>query len=250
MRRMPFDLLLIFVKQPRPGGVKTRLAASLGAEAAAQLYRALAEEEVRLTAPKGDEYRRWLCFTPEEARAEIADWFPGEELLPQEGRDLGERMARAVDEAFRRGAGRVAVIGSDVPWVSREIVLEAFGALAGGAVALGPARDGGYYLIALARPEPRLFEGIAWSTPSVLSATVERAGALGLSVRLLDPLPDIDTTEDLEAERERLAPLLAGLPVLRAAIAAAAPPARPGCGAARQDGGAGKGPSSNGERSS
>jgi len=216
---MPSDLLLVFLKEPRPGAVKTRLATSLGAEAAAELYRALAEEEIRLTTPRGDEYRRRLCFTPVEARAEIQGWLPGEELRPQEGADLGERMARAIDEAFGGGAARVALIGSDVPWVSREIVLEAFRALGEHDVVLGPARDGGYYLVSLARPESRLFEGIAWSTPSVLSATVERAAALGLSVRLLDALSDIDTIEDLRAEWDRLTPLLALRPALRDAIA-------------------------------
>jgi len=218
---MPSGLLLVFLRQPRAGAVKTRLAAGLGGEAAAELYRALAEEEVRRTAPRGGEFGRLLCFTPSEARTEIEAWFPGEELLPQEGPDLGARMARAMDQAFRRGAGPVAVIGSDVPWVSRETVLEAFRALDEHDVALGPARDGGYYLLALARPEPRLFDGIAWSTPSVLSATVERAGGLGLAVRLLEPLTDVDTIEDLEAERERLRPLLDARPALRDVIAAA-----------------------------
>jgi hypothetical protein len=217
---VPSDLLLVFLKQPRPGAVKTRLARSLGPGAAAELYRSLAEEVVRRTLPRSGEFGRRLCFTPAEARAEIEAWFPGEELRPQEGADLGERMARAVGGAFQGGAARVAVIGTDVPRVSRQIVLEAFRALGEADVVLGPARDGGYYLLALARPEPRLFPGIAWSTPSVLAATVERAAALGLSVRLLDPLPDIDTIEDLRAEREHLDVLLAGRPALREAIAA------------------------------
>ncbi len=218
---MASDRLLVFLKAPRPGGVKTRLASSLGPEPAAELYRALAEEQVRATAPRPGEYERLFFFAPADARAEIEAWFPGEDLRPQEGSDLGERMARAFDEAFRRGVARAAIVGSDVPWVSRETVLAALRPLAEHDLVLGPARDGGYYLLALARPQPALFRGIAWGTPSVLASTVERAGALGLSVRLLDPLPDVDTLEDVRSEWERLARLLDRRPGLRNAIAAA-----------------------------
>ena len=216
---MASDLLLVFLKAPRPGAVKTRLASRLGSDAAAELYRALAEAEVHATRPAGGEYDRLLCFTPPDAHAEMEGWFPGEQLLAQQGADLGERMARAFDEGFRRGAPRVAIIGGDVPWVSRSDVAEAFRSLADHDVVLGPARDGGYYLLALARPQPGVFRGIAWSTPSVLAATVERAEALGLSVRLLEPLPDIDTVEDVRSEWERLAPLLEHRPGLRDAMA-------------------------------
>ncbi len=83
------------------------------------------------------------------------------------------------------------------------------------------AHDGGYYLLAVDRPRPPLFQAIAWSTPSVLAATVERAGTLGLTVRLLEPLRDIDTLDDLRAERARFAPLLDRSPGLAAAVARA-----------------------------
>jgi glycosyltransferase A (GT-A) superfamily protein (DUF2064 family) len=100
-------------------------------------------------------------------------------------------------------------------------VLEAFRSLDDHDLVLGPAHDGGYYLLAVDRPRPALFQGIAWSTPSVLAATVERAGTLGLTVRLLDPLRDIDTLDDLRAERTRLEPVLARSPALAAAVAQA-----------------------------
>lgn len=215
---MSRDVLLVFVKAPRPGAVKTRLAADLGEETAAELYRALAEEEVRCTAPRPGEYERLFFFTPPEARPAMEAWFPEEAWLPQEGPDLGCRMAAAFGETFRRGARRAAIVGSDVPWVSREIVLEALRSLDDHDLALGPARDGGYYLLALDRPRPALFDGIPWSTPSVLSATVERAGGLGLAVRVLDPLRDVDTLEDVRAEWKRLRGLLAARPALVGAI--------------------------------
>lgn len=130
-------------------------------------------------------------------------------------------MSAAFHEAFRRGARRVAIVGTDAPFVSRETVLEAFRSLDDHDLVLGPAHDGGYYLLAVDRPRPALFQGIAWSTPSVLAATVARAGTLGLTMRLLDPLRDIDTLDDLRAERTRLEPVLARSPALAAAVAQA-----------------------------
>lgn len=202
------DVLLVFVKHPQPGSAKTRLIPALGPENAASLYQVLAEEEIRRTRPLGRDYRRMFFFAPEDASDEVASWLPGERLLPQLGADLGARMVAAFAAAFASGAPRAAIIGTDVPWVSRELVLEAFAALDGHDVVLGPAQDGGYYLMALTRHRPALFEGIPWSTPSVLAATAERAGALGLSVHLMDPLRDIDTIEDLRAEWKRIRPLL------------------------------------------
>jgi hypothetical protein len=215
------DALIVFVKQPTPGAVKTRLAEVLGPEKAAELYRALAEEVVRRTHPRGEEYRRLFFYTPEEARCEMGSWFPAETWLPQRGDDLGARMAAAFDEAFRRGARRAAIIGTDAPSVSRELVLEALGALNDHDLAVGPASDGGYYLLALDRPRPELFEGIAWSTPSVLAATLERAARLGLRVRVLRSLTDVDTLADLRTEWPRIRALLHNRPSLAVALAAA-----------------------------
>jgi len=207
------DRLLVFVKAPRPGAVKTRLAAVLGDEVAAGVYRMLAEEEIRRTAPRAGEYDRTFCFAPADARPEIERWLPGETPEAQQGGDLGERMSRAFASAFAAGARRAAIVGSDVPACGREHVMEAFRSLDDHEVVLGPTHDGGYYLIALDRPRPALFQSIPWSTPSVLPATAERAGVLGLSVRMLDPLRDIDTVGDLKAEWPRLRSLFAGTPV-------------------------------------
>lgn len=209
---MGSDVLIVFVKEPRPGAVKTRLASAIGPEAAADVYRALAEQEIRRTAPRPGEYSRLFFFTPAEARERIQSWLPGESLWPQGGDDLGARMAGAFAEAFRRGARRAAVIGTDVPWVSRGLVADALSALGEHDVVLGPTADGGYYLLALDRPRPELFGGIAWSTRSVFAATVERAGALGLGVSVLEELPDIDTLEDVRAHWDELRPMIEGRP--------------------------------------
>jgi rSAM/selenodomain-associated transferase 1 len=214
------DRLLVFLKRPRPGEVKTRLVPSLGAEMAAELYRSLAELEMQATAPSGD-YERLFFYSPSDARAELAAWLPGQEWRAQRGADLGERMAAAFAEAFELGARRVAIIGSDAPWVSRGLVGEALGALDAADLALVPANDGGYCLLALDRPRPELFTDIPWSTPSVLALTLERAGALGLAVRLLEAQQDIDTLEDLRGCWPRLRPLLSTRPALVASIESA-----------------------------
>ena len=202
------DLLLVFVKEPRPGAVKSRLAARIGAEAAAAVYRAIADEEIRRTAPRGDEYERRFLFDPPDSGPRIAEWLPGQIILPQGGGDLGERMARAFADAFASGARRAALVGTDVPALSYQDVRDALESLDEHDVALGPATDGGYYLIALKGPEPELFRGIRWSGGEVLTATLDRAARRGLSVRALRTIGDVDTIEDLAAEWERVRPLL------------------------------------------
>ena len=197
-------VLAVFLKAPRPGAVKTRLVPSLGPEAAAGLYRALAEAVVEGTRPVSGEYERMIAFAPPEAREEIAAWFPGEALCEQRGSDLGARMARAFDEMFHGGADRAAIVGSDIPGLARADVVSALAALEDHDLALGPATDGGYYLVALRGPQPRLFAGIAWGTSSVLMATLERAATLRLAVRVLDERRDVDTVEDLRAEWPRI----------------------------------------------
>jgi rSAM/selenodomain-associated transferase 1 len=219
------DVLVTFVKEPRPGAVKSRLAARLGPERAAAVYRAIAEEEMRGTCPAGDEYERLFYFDPPDARREIEDWLPDDVVHPQCAGDLGTRMAHAFAEPFARGARRVALAGSDVPWLSREDVAGAFAALDHHDVAIGPATDGGYYLVALRRPQPELFREIAWSTEGVLARTLERAAGLRLGVSVLRTLGDVDTAEDLAADWRRIGPILPAS--LRAEVAALLFPASP-----------------------
>jgi len=204
------DVLAVFVKEPRPGTVKSRLAAAIGPEAAAGVYRAIAGEVMRRTAPRRDEYDRVVVFDPSSAGAAIGEWLgvPDDTLLPQSTGDIGARMERAFEDLFQRGARRVALVGTDVPALTFEDVLVALESLDEHDVVLGPATDGGYYLIALKRPEPELFRGIAWSSGEVLAATLDRAARRGLSVRMLRAIGDVDTVEDLVAEWERIRPLL------------------------------------------
>jgi hypothetical protein len=136
--------LAVFVRLPRPGRVKTRLAASIGKEAAAGLYRALAEHVLEATTPRPGEYERLVFFDPPEAGQEMRAWLPGVRLLAQSGDDLGARMADAFARAFTRGASRVALVGTDAPSLSRETVVRALSALDAADVVLAPSGDGGY----------------------------------------------------------------------------------------------------------
>jgi len=213
--------LIVFLKEPRPGAVKTRLAAVVGPEAAAELYRALAELVLEATTPGPGEYERLVFFDPPVARRALRAWLPGVSLRAQSGGDLGERMADAFARGFARGAARVAIVGSDAPALTRETATRALAALDAADVVLGPAEDGGYYLIALREPHPELVRGVDWSTPAVLRQTLERAAAARLSVRQLEPLRDVDTLADLRGEWPALDARLRSRPGLRRTLALA-----------------------------
>jgi hypothetical protein len=183
--------LIVFLKAPRPGTVKTRLAKTLGdrnaLDAYEQLVRHLLENLADLDGVR-------LRYTPEDAGAEIARWLKaGWTSSPQGAGDLGARLTRALAEEFAAGARNVVIIGSDCPEVTTEDVRAAWAGLRDHEVVLGPARDGGYWLVALRGAQPELFTGIPWSTAEVLSRTLAKAGALGLRVKLLRELTDVDT---------------------------------------------------------
>ena len=188
--------LIIFVKAPRPGKVKTRLAAVLGETVACAAYcRMVAVLRGRLSSLNTVS----LCFSPPEAAEEVRLWLQaGGDLVPQSAGDLGERLKDAFAGAFARGDRRVVIIGSDSPAITQGDIELAWTALNSHEIVLGPARDGGYWLIGLRQPQPQLFQNMVWSTPKVLRETLERASASGLSVKLLHELDDIDTAADWE----------------------------------------------------
>jgi rSAM/selenodomain-associated transferase 1 len=129
---------------------------------------------------------------------EVQNWLDprGLEFRTQSTGDLGDRMAQAVREGLV-DADSVCIVGTDIPDLDRATVLKAFSALEEADAVLGPATDGGYYLVALDDEHPLLFEDIPWSTREVLDSTLERAGRAGLSVSLLDPMTDVDRLADV-----------------------------------------------------
>lgn len=186
--------LIIFVKAPRPGFVKTRLAQTLGAEAACAVYVQLVLSTLhRLQTLQNVELR----FTPDDAAAEVAPWLRSPWTATPQGRgDLGVRLSRAFGDAFAAGYEYVSVVGSDCPAIAASDVLDSWNLLAHNDAVIGPASDGGYWLIALKAPAPDLFAKIDWSTPRVLEQTVAKVTRTNRSCYLLRQLTDIDTVDD------------------------------------------------------
>jgi len=201
VRRSPRpNVLGIFVKAPAPGRVKTRLAAEIGVHHATEIYRDLGRRVVAACA--GSSHDTVVWFAPPEARPAVRAWLKGLRVAAfraQVAGALGARLAAAFQRHFDEGAGRVIVIGSDCPGVDAGLVSRALAALDKHDLVLGPAHDGGYYLIGLRAPVRQLFRRIAWSTQAVLGQTVARARQLRLSTLLLPILRDVDTASDARA---------------------------------------------------
>src|SRR5262245_46417110 len=194
MRPAPADRLIIFVKAPQAGQVKTRLAAEIGADAACAAYARLVEELLQRLRKLP---RVELRFTPDDTRHRIQAWLaPGWEAQPQGSGDLGARLARAFDEAFAAGAQGVVIIGSDCPEVGAADIHAAWEGLQTSDVVLGPATDGGYWLIGLRTRQPILFADMPWSSSTVLAETLKQARKAGLKIRKLRELSDVDTAAD------------------------------------------------------
>lgn len=197
------DVLVVFARCPEPGRVKTRLAGAVGAVPAASLYAAFVTD-LRARFAAAPFAVRWAVAPPDDGfAARFA--IPRDETFVQDGDDLGTRMHAAFAHVGAQGFARCVLIGSDMPQLALATVEHAFAVLEDADLVLGPARDGGYYLIAARRPL-EVFGGIAWGTGSVLAATRARAAELGLKVALLDEGFDVDEAADLQ----RLEALLAG----------------------------------------
>lgn len=200
--------------------MKTRLIGDLTPADAARLHAAFLEDVLARLQGGDFELRIAWALDPGETDADMpAGPVPG---VRQQGSDLGERLYRALSEAAASGAKAVAAVGSDHPTIPLELVHRAFAAVETGTdVVLGPAEDGGYYLIALraGAVSPRLFAEIAWSTEQVLPATLERCRELGLTVELLPTASDLDTPDDLRRLAVRMAGSDLGCPRTRGLLA-------------------------------
>jgi rSAM/selenodomain-associated transferase 1 len=200
--------LVVFVRAPERGQVKTRLAASIGADAALAAYRMLGTHVARNVVPLSASTPPCtliVAYTPDSPTAEastrtwLGDAFTYE---AQVAGDLGARMAAAISARVAAGADAVVVIGADCPAVSAATVERAFAALDGGAdVVFGPAADGGYYLVALRRVYPELFTDVPWSSSHTLAVTLHRARSAGRRITFLDTEHDVDTAVEWDAWR-------------------------------------------------
>jgi hypothetical protein len=179
--------IVIFARWPEPGKVKTRLAGAFGDEGAAHIYRRLLDHTLAVARQSGLPVELRVTGAPLDAFK--AEFGPGLTIAEQGQGDLGARLARVEPPAL--------VIGSDLPALSPELLREAASALSSHDAVIGPARDGGYWLIGLRKPAPWLFTDMAWSTAQVLPETLARLEARAVTPALLPELGDIDTPEDL-----------------------------------------------------
>lgn len=191
--------LLIFAREPVLGKVKTRLAAGIGAEQALAVYRELLALTAAAVATAEVPATVWLAEAPASAdpRQPRPEW-PGLpwRVQPATG-SLGARMAQAFTEALGAGAGRVIIIGTDCPGLNAGLLHRAFDQLLDHDLVVGPADDGGYYLLGMKQLHPELFANKDWSTATVLPDTLADAGRLGLRVARLPTLHDVDSAQDL-----------------------------------------------------
>jgi len=195
--------LILFTRYPLPGRTKTRLIPALGEQGAADLHRAMTEHTVEAVRPLGEEGVRIEVRYEGGNLSSMAGWL-GQNLLflPQGEGDLGGRMDRAFRDSVKEGAGKTVIVGTDCPDLDAQDIREAFQILDSNSVVLGPAADGGYYLIGIQSGAPErlygaLFTTIPWGTSEVFSSTVNALASAGIQAGLLDEKADVDEPEDL-----------------------------------------------------
>jgi len=193
------EQLIIFTRYPEPGKAKTRLIPVLGKEGAANLHRLMAQRMITnaLSLQKSRQLSVAIHYTGSSEQL-MQDWL-GTDMIycQQSGGDLGARMSAALQKSLDLGIDKVVIIGTDCPKLKLEIIAKAFDELSDQDLVLGPAKDGGYYLIGLCRIMPELFDGIKWGTSEVFADTLAIAQKLNLSIAVLPILADIDRPEDL-----------------------------------------------------
>jgi uncharacterized protein len=201
---MPQKALLVVAKQPAAGQTKTRLCPPLDGDTAAALYECFLRDTLDLMR-QVPPVQRTIAFLPADARGYFHALAPDMALTPQRGADLGERLANLLADAFDGGASQAVVMDSDSPSLPAAFLRQAFIELDQGCdVVLGPCDDGGYYLIGLRQPQPRLLREVRMSTPTVVAETLALAHEMGLRTALLPPWYDVDTATELRRLRDEL----------------------------------------------
>ncbi|MBI2841568.1 MAG: TIGR04282 family arsenosugar biosynthesis glycosyltransferase [Acidobacteria bacterium] len=187
--------LLVFAKAPVPGTVKTRLCPPLTPKNAALLYRAMLRDTTRIAGASGCD--TFFCYSPRGSKAMLRRVIGDQQFIWQGTGDLGARLARCFQRALGVGYRKVIAIGADSPTLPVERITAAARELDRADLVVGPAVDGGYYLIGLSRWAPDVFRAIPWSTGDVLSRTIARARTRRIRWSVLDPLHDVDQPSDL-----------------------------------------------------
>ncbi len=188
--------LLIFVKNPVPGTVKTRIARTVGNERAVAVYEHLLAYTQQITGTPPLSGPAWKRIVYYGDFINPADGWDGYEKKEQTGVDLGERMLNAFAEQFAAGATRAVIIGSDCLQIKADHLEQAFSALDTADVVIGPATDGGYYLLGMNKLHASIFQNKPWSQPELLEQTIHDLTQNTLTYTLLEALTDIDEWDD------------------------------------------------------
>ena len=199
---MTDQLLIIFAKNPRLGNAKTRLAASVGPQAALMIYQQLLDHTRKIT--KDLPIDKVLFYSESPWPSEF--WGDRYRHKKQSGGDLGDKMLEAFQWGFEQGYGRVCIIGSDCWELTAELVMQAFDLLNDQQVVLGPTYDGGYYLLGMNELHSILFQNKTWSSSKVLEETTEDLKRYGLCYKQLTVLNDVDAKQDLPQALKALLP--------------------------------------------
>lgn len=191
--------LILFTRYPEVGKVKTRLTESISPEMAAELHKKMTEDTLckMKEIPKG-ENTSLKIFYEGGSYADMKKWLGDFKIKKQAGKNLGERLCGAFRKEFEKKTAKVVVVGSDCPGLTATIIKKAFLKLAENDLVIGPAEDGGYYLIGLKRPADLLFKDISWGTDKVLAETEKVAGHLNMNIYKLQTLSDVDRPQDLK----------------------------------------------------
>lgn len=192
--------VILFVKLPELRKVKSRLAQDMDGDIVQRLYERMVLDEIDMLKQAGTPFR--ICFDPPDAEERVRQWLgQAYPYMPQIGKDLGERMEQAFTRVFSEGVDEALLIGSDIPELTAAIINDAFRSLTSHGAVIGPANDGGYYLIGFKKSTfvLEIFHTMAWSTKTVFLETLGRLQKASLKVYRLPELTDIDTKEDVEA---------------------------------------------------
>lgn len=187
--------LLVVAKRPAPGQTKTRLTPPLDAAKAARLYECLLQDTLELTRAVPN-VERLIAYAPIDAEGYFRTLAPDFGLVPQVGANLGERLDNALSHCLNNGFTQAVIMDSDSPTLPSDYVARAFVELQSADVVVGPCQDGGYYLIGLQRPQPRLLREVQMSTPNVLRDTLAIAAQEGLCATVLPSWYDVDTVSE------------------------------------------------------
>lgn len=191
---MPVNALLIFARNPELGKVKTRLASEIGDQEALEVYRKLLAHTHQACQDLG--CSKYVYYSEKILLGDLWEETNFEKEI-QKGAELGERMESAFQACFAKEHPKVIIIGTDCPQISKRLIQDAFEALDKNDLVIGPAKDGGYYLLGMKQLYKEVFEDKKWSTSSVLAETLSDIEKLNLSIAVLEPLADVDYKADL-----------------------------------------------------